>query len=72
MERLDRRIPFFLGAAVVCFLLRFALLPSEKPIVKNVPTILAVTYLVLALLFQLDWLSRKREANQAEERRHQR
>ena len=72
MERLDRRIPFFIASAVACFLLRFVLLPSEKPIVKNVPIILAVTYLVLAALFQLDWLSRKREANRAEQRREQR
>jgi uncharacterized membrane protein len=55
MERLDRRIPFFLIAAFACFLLRFA--ADAK--LRYVPTIVGITYLVLALLFELEWLSRR-------------
>jgi hypothetical protein len=70
MERLDRRIPFFLISAAAAFALRFLLLSTEKPIVRNVPTIVGVMYLVLALLFQLEWMSNKKSGNDDERARN--
>jgi hypothetical protein len=69
MERLDRRIPFFLIASAAAFALRFLLLSTEKPIVRNVPTIVGVMYLVLALLFQFEWMSNKKSGNDDERAR---
>jgi hypothetical protein len=69
MERLDRRIPFFLIASAAAFALRFLLLPTEKPIVRNVPTIVGFIYLILALLFQLEWMSNRKSAREDERAR---
>ena len=63
MEHLDRRIPFFLVAAVASFGLRFVLLDSEEGVVKIVPIAVGIIYLVLAALFQLEWLARRSESN---------
>jgi hypothetical protein len=69
MERLDRRIVFFLIAAAAAFLLRFALLSTEKPVVRNVPTIVGIVYLILALLFQLEWMSNRKSGKDDERAR---
>jgi predicted membrane-bound mannosyltransferase len=61
MQRLDRRIPFFLFASFACFLLRFA--ADAK--LRYVPTVVGATYLVLAILFQLEWLSRRAEVKRS-------
>jgi hypothetical protein len=52
---MDRRIPFFLGSAVVCLLL----VPLAEPFAW-VAEVTAATYVVLALLVALDSLSRAR------------
>jgi hypothetical protein len=52
---MDRRALFFLGAAAVCAAL---VLPSD-PDLRWVPTVLAITYLVLAALSFLDYRSRR-------------
>jgi hypothetical protein len=52
---MDRRIPFFLGSAVVCLLL----VPFADPFAW-VTELTAATYVVLALLVGLDSLSRSR------------
>jgi hypothetical protein len=52
---MDRRIPFFLGSAVVCLLL----VPVADPFAW-VAELTAATYVVLALLVALDSLSRSR------------
>jgi len=61
--RLDRRVPFFAVVAVVCF----ALVPAAEPKLRYVPTAVGITYVVLSVLFLLDWLSRRAEARQADE-----
>jgi hypothetical protein len=72
MDRLDRRIVFFLIASAASFALRFALLETEKPIVRNVPTIVGVMYLMLALLFQLEWMSNRKSGKALEHAREAR
>ena len=54
---MDRRAIFFLGAAVVCGVLSFALDAD----LRWVGITLAVAYLVFALLSWLDWHSRRRD-----------
>jgi hypothetical protein len=49
----DRRITFFLGAAVACALMT----PLAPDAVRWVPIATAVTYLVLAILVALESLS---------------
>ncbi len=61
--RLDRRVPFFAIVAVVCF----ALIPAAEPKLRYVPTVVGITYVVLSVLFLLDWLSRRSEARKADE-----
>lgn len=53
--KLDRRVPFFAIVAVVCF----ALVPLADPKLRHVPIITGITYCVLAVLFLLDWISRR-------------
>ena len=56
---MDRRITFFLAAAVVCALVS-PVAPTE---LRWVPVATAVTYLVLALLVLLEALSTRSRAN---------
>lgn len=56
---MDRRITFFLAAAVVCALVS-PVAPSE---LRWVPVATAVTYLVLALLVLLEALNARSRAN---------
>lgn len=56
--RLDRRVPFFATMAVVCF----ALVPLADRPLRYVPTVTGIVYVVLAVLFLLDWLSRRTES----------
>ena len=53
--RLDRRVPFFLLVAAVCFLLA----PAAESKLRYVPTVVGITYVVLAALFLADWMSRR-------------
>lgn len=57
--RLDRRVPFFALVAVVCF----ALVPAAEPKLRYVPTWVGIVYVVLAVLFLIDWLGRRSEAD---------
>ena len=50
--RLDRRVPFFAMMAVVCF----ALVPLADDDLRYVPAITGAVYVVLAVLFLVDWL----------------
>ena len=50
--RLDRRVPFFAMMSVVCF----ALVPLADANLRYVPTITGIVYVVLAVLFLVDWL----------------
>jgi hypothetical protein len=52
----DRRSVFFLGAAVVAALMA----PLSEPDLRWVPEVVAVTYVVLAVLSFLDFESRRR------------
>lgn len=52
----DRRSLFFVGAAVVSA----ALIPLSEPDLRWVPLVVAITYVVLAVLSFLDWRSRAR------------
>ena len=53
---IDRRSLFFVGAALVSV----ALIPASDPPLRWVPIVVAVTYVVLAVLSFLDWRSRAR------------
>jgi Ca2+/Na+ antiporter len=53
--RLDRRVPFFVVVAAICF----ALVPLADKSLRHVPVIVGFAYLVLAALFLLDWLGRR-------------
>jgi hypothetical protein len=53
---MDRRAIFFLGAAVISA----ALIPETDAALRNVPTVLAVVYVILALASWLDWRSSNR------------
>jgi hypothetical protein len=53
--RLDRRVPFFLFVAGLCF----ALVPFADKGLRHVPIIVGIVYVVLALLFLFDWLGRR-------------
>lgn len=57
--RLDRRVPFFAIVSVVCLLLVW---PCE-PGLRYVPITMSIVYAVLTVLFLLDWLSRRAEAD---------
>ena len=52
----DRRIPLFALLSVVCF----ALTPLSDEDYDNIPPAVGTTYAVLALLFLLDWWTRRR------------
>ena len=54
---IDKRVPFFLVAGVVCALL----IPVADPKHRWVAEAAAIAYAVLALLFALDSWSRARE-----------
>jgi hypothetical protein len=53
---MDRRAIFFLGAAA----LSAALIPETEAKLRNVPTVLTIVYVVLALASYLDWRSNNR------------
>ena len=52
----DKRVPFFLGSALLCALL----VPLSDTDLRWVPVVTGVTYLVLALLVAVDSASRRR------------
>lgn len=52
--RFDRRVSLFAVLAVVSF----ALVPVADDKYAHVPLILGITYVVLSLLFLVDWLLR--------------
>ena len=56
--RLDRRVPFFLFVAVLCF----ALVPLADKGLRHIPIAVGITYVVLALAFLLDWMGRRSSA----------
>ena len=56
--RFDRRVTLFAVLAVVCF----ALGPFADEKYDHVPVIVGTTYVVLSLLFLVDWLLRSRGA----------
>jgi hypothetical protein len=58
---IDRRITFFLGAAVVCG----AMTPLAPGDLRWVPIVTAVTYVVLAVLVALESLSDRSRRNGA-------
>jgi peptidoglycan/LPS O-acetylase OafA/YrhL len=53
--RLDRRVPFFLFGAALCF----ALVPFADKGLRHVPIIVGIAYVMLAVLFLFDWLGRR-------------
>lgn len=53
---MNRRIGFFLGAALLCFLL----VPVLDPKFRWVPKTVGVVYVVLAVLAGLDLLGRRK------------
>jgi hypothetical protein len=53
---MDRRAVFFAGAAVTAA----ALIPAMTESLRYVPTVVTVTYLVLALASYLDWRTHNR------------
>ena len=55
--KIDKRVPFFLIAALVCALL----VPVADPAHRWVAMTTAIAYAVLSLLFALDSWSRARE-----------
>jgi len=59
--RLDRRVPFFLLVAVLCF----ALVPLADKGLRHIPIAIGITYVVLALAFLLDWMGRRSSAVQS-------
>ena len=54
----DRRITLFAVCAVLCF----ALTPLAGDDYDHVPPIVGAVYVVLTILFGLDWLSRRHAA----------
>jgi hypothetical protein len=64
--RLDRRVPFFLFVAALCF----ALVPFADKGLRHVPIIVGFVYVVLALVFLLDWLGRRDSAVPRSNDRH--
>jgi hypothetical protein len=56
--RFERRVIMFAVLAVVCFVL----VPFADESYRNVPLVTGCVYVVLALLFLLDWWSRSRDA----------
>lgn len=57
--RFDRRVTLFAILAAVCF----ALTPLADEQYDHVPPIIGVVYVVLALLFLVDWALRARNGN---------
>lgn len=55
MNQIDRRVPFFVVASLVCL----ALVPAAEPGLRYVPVSTAVLYAVLAVLFFFDWRGRQ-------------
>ena len=53
---MDRRAIFFLGAGAVCAVI----IPETDAELRNVPTVLAVVYVLLAAASYLDWRSNNR------------
>jgi hypothetical protein len=53
--KLDRRVPFFAIVALICF----ALVPVADTKLRYVPITTGIVYLVLSVVFLLDWLSRR-------------
>ena len=54
----DRRVTLFAILSIVCF----SLTPVADDDYDHVPPIVGAAYLVLAVLFLLDWWSRRRAA----------
>jgi len=55
MSQIDRRVPFFVVASLVCV----ALVPVAEPGLRYVPVATAIVYAVLAVLFFFDWRGRQ-------------
>lgn len=53
---MDRRAIFFLGAGALCAVL----IPETDAELRNVPTVLALVYVLLAVASYLDWRSSNR------------
>lgn len=54
MNQIDRRVPFFLVASLVCL----ALTPVAEPGLRYVPVSTAILYAIMAVLFFFDWRGR--------------